>query len=129
MPLINVDIIRGRSDDQIRHLMDAVHDAMVEAFEVPDTDRYQLLTQHEANEVIALDTGLGVTRSRDIVIVRVTSRTRSEVAKEAFYQALAQHLKKRCGVDPNDLIVAIMENGPADWSFAHGRAQFLTGEL
>jgi hypothetical protein len=31
--------------------------------------------------------------------------------------------------DPADLIVSITENDDEDWSFGHGRAQFLTGEL
>jgi hypothetical protein len=30
---------------------------------------------------------------------------------------------------PADLIVSITENSDEDWSFGHGRAQFLTGEL
>jgi hypothetical protein len=29
----------------------------------------------------------------------------------------------------NDIIVCIVTNSDADWSFGNGRAQFLTGEL
>lgn len=129
MPLINIDTVRGRSDDEIHTLLDAVHDAVVQAFEVPETDRYQLITQHEPSEVIALDTGLGIPRTDDIVIIRVTSRIRPDDAKKRFYQLLAQHLTDRCAIAPSDVIVMITENGPADWSFGHGSAQFLTGEL
>lgn len=129
MPLINIDIVRGRSDDETRTLLDAVHDAMVEAFGVPETDRYQLITQHDPNEVIALDTGLGIPRTDDIVIIRVTSLVRPQDAKTRFYQLLAEHLTDRCAIAPSDVIVTIAENGPPDWSFGQGSAQFLTGEL
>jgi Tautomerase enzyme len=49
--------------------------------------------------------------------------------KEKFYELLAANLAERCGLDPADLIVSISENDDDDWSFGHGRAQFLTGEL
>jgi 4-oxalocrotonate tautomerase len=49
--------------------------------------------------------------------------------KQRFYELVAANLATRCGLDPADLIVSITDNGDEDWSFGHGRAQFLTGEL
>lgn len=129
MPLINVDVIKGRSTDELQVLLDTIHEAMVEAFDVPDTDRYQILTQHEPHEMGALDTGLGLERSNDLLILRFTSRPRPQQAKENLYRLLATNLEANCGISPNDLMVAITENDAADWSFGAGRAQFLTGEL
>lgn len=129
MPLINIDVIHGRSQAELQTLLDTVHDAMVEAFEVPPTDRYQILTQHQPHEMIALDTGLGLTRSNDLVILRFTSRGRSEDAKKNLYRLLAVSLEANCGLSPQDLIISITENDAADWSFGNGVAQFLTGDL
>ena len=44
MPLIKFDIIEGRSPEQLQALLDAAHEAMVNAFQVPARDRYQLCT-------------------------------------------------------------------------------------
>lgn len=129
MPLINLDVVRGRDAAQVRTLLDAVHDAMVEAFDVPPTDRYQVLTQHDEHELVVEDTGLGFPRSADLVVIRVTSRARGEAAKQTFYRLLATYLEERAGVSPDDVVVSIVENGPADWSFGGGVAQFLTGDL
>lgn len=130
MPLLMIDTIRGQYDEtELRRLMDAVQDAVVDAFGVPDTDRYQILTQHEPFELVALDTGLGIERSARLVIVRVTSKERPRDAKVALYRALARTLHERLGIQGNDLVVSITENGDADWSFGHGEAQFLTGAL
>ena len=63
------------------------------------------------------------------MIVRLASKQRSEEAKVSLYRALAQNLRERLGIEGNDLVVSITENGDADWSFGHGTAQFLTGEL
>ena len=102
---------------------------MVAALDVPATDRYQILTQHDPGDILALDTGLGYAHTDDIVIVQFISRQRSEDAKADLYRRLAQTLNERCSVTPTDLIVTVTENGPADWSFGDGSAQFLTGAL
>ena len=129
MPLLYIDLIEGRNPSEVQGLVDAVHEAVVDAFEVPPRDRYQVVRTHPAHEIVAWDTGLGITRSAQQVIVHVVSRRRTRVMKEKFYELLASNLADRCGLDPADLIVSITENGDEDWSFGHGRAQFLTGEL
>ncbi|KPW49556.1 tautomerase family protein [Pseudomonas syringae group genomosp. 3] len=47
MPLLKIDVIEGRSDQEIETLLDAIHDAMVNAFQVPERDRYQVLNEHK----------------------------------------------------------------------------------
>ncbi|ATJ88093.1 tautomerase family protein [Ralstonia solanacearum] len=129
MPFLKFDIIQGRSEEQVRKLLDATHQAMVQAFDVPSSDRYQCVTQHRPGELVLEDTGLGYTRSNDVVVLTVISRQRTEAQKVEFYRLLAQNLQASCGLSPDDLIVALVENTDADWSFGRGRAQFLTNEL
>jgi 4-oxalocrotonate tautomerase len=129
MPLVYVDLVEGRTPSEVRTLLDAVHDAVVDAFGVPPRDRYQVVHTHPAHEIVAWDTGLGIDRSTRLVVVHVVSRRRTRAMKEKFYELLASHLAQRCGLDSTDLIVSVTENGDEDWSFGHGRAQFLTGEL
>lgn len=129
MPLIKFDLIKGRSDEQLKALLDTVHQAMVEAFDVPQSDRYQCVTQHSKGELVLEDTGLGYPRSSDVVLLTVFSRQRAKEKKVEFYRLLAERLQANCGLSPDDLIVSLFENSDADWSFGRGRAQFLTGEL
>jgi 4-oxalocrotonate tautomerase len=129
MPLLYVDIIEGRAPAEVQELLDATHDAVVEAFQVPPRDRYQVVHTHPAHEIVAWDTGLGIDRSSALVVLHVVSRKRPREFKERFYKLLASNLAERCGLDPADLIVSVTENDDDDWSFGYGRAQFLTGEL
>lgn len=129
MPLINIDLIEGRSDEQVQTLLDTVHRAMVDAFQVPERDRYQIVNEHRSGRLIVEDTGLDIPRTDKVVVIRAVSRPRAEESKIRFYQLLAQQLQERCGIEPSDLMVSIVTNSDADWSFGHGRAQFLTGEL
>jgi hypothetical protein len=48
MPLIRIDATKGRSEDEIRNVLDAAHRAMLAAFKVPQRDRYQIYQEHAA---------------------------------------------------------------------------------
>lgn len=129
MPLLKIDLIEGRSDEELKTLLDVIHDSMVEAFDVPVGDRYQIVHQHPANEMIIEDTGLGFSRTDQVVVISMTSTQRSEKQKQAFYQMVCENLKEKCGINGRDVMINITTNGAGDWSFGFGKAQFLTGEL
>jgi len=129
MPLIYIDIHDNRTPDEITTLLDAVHTAVVDAFEVPERDRYQVVTVHSPGHLVVQDTGLGIRRTPRVVVVRVVSKRRSPEKKRRLYELLAANLARDCALASSDLVVTITENGAEDWSFGHGRAQFVTGEL
>lgn len=47
MPLLHFHILEGRTPEQIRGILDSAHEAMLEAFQVPCRDRYQIVTEHK----------------------------------------------------------------------------------
>ena len=75
------------------------------------------------------DTGLGIERTRDVVIVTVTTRPRRQEEKTAFYQELWRALEQNCHIKLSAVVVSLVTNSDADWSFGLGVAQFVTGEL
>ena len=130
MPLIRIDLIEGRRDDVALHrLADTVYEVTRDVFAAPPGDRYEVITEHRSGLIRFEDTGLGLTRTDDVVLVQVFQQGRDTDQKQALYAALAERLERDTGLDPQDLVVSITANGPADWSFGLGRAQFLTGEL
>jgi phenylpyruvate tautomerase PptA (4-oxalocrotonate tautomerase family) len=129
MPLVRIDVIEGRSEAELKELLDAIHSATLAAFKVPERDRYQIIHEHPAAEMRIEDTGLGIPRSERIVMVEVTTRPRSRLEKRDFYELLCRELLRRCGVKASDVVVSITQNADEDWSFGYGRAQFITGEL
>lgn len=129
MPLVRIDLVEGRSDEQVAALADAVHDVMLEVFAAPPGDRYQVITEHRPGRIVFEDTGLGFERTDGVVLVQVVQQGRTETQKKALYASLAEHLERKAGVRPEDLVVSVTENTRADWSFGLGRAQFLEGDL
>lgn len=129
MPLLRFDLIEGRDEKSIRKLLDAAHEAVLKALGVPVRDRYQIVHQHPAHELIVEDTGLGFERSRDVVLITITSVQRTDAQKQALYKALAEELERQCDIDPKDIMISLVTNSRSDWSFGLGEAQFLTAKL
>jgi phenylpyruvate tautomerase PptA (4-oxalocrotonate tautomerase family) len=129
MPLVRIDVQQGRSPEELRRLADTIQDVMLDVFAAPPRDRYQIISEHDKGHIIAEDTGLDLERSDGIVIIQVFQQGRSTEQKLAMYAELARRLEAECGVRAEDLIVSVMANRHADWSFGLGRAQFLTGAL
>jgi phenylpyruvate tautomerase PptA (4-oxalocrotonate tautomerase family) len=129
MPLVRIDVTDHHTPEQIRDIADAIHRAVVDVLGIPERDRFQIITAHRPGEIIALDAGLGFDRSPEVVMVQIfTQGGRSERTKQNLFAQLAARLAQ-VGIDGADVFVGIFENGPQDWSFGFGKAQYLTGEL
>lgn len=129
MPLLYFNVLEGRTDAEIKTMLDAAHRAMLAAFKVPERDRYQIVNEYKPSRMVVEDTGLGIPRTDKVVVVQVVSRPRGKEAKQRFYRLLVDELQKSCGIEPSDVMVSMIENSDEDWSFGFGRAQFLEGDL
>jgi phenylpyruvate tautomerase PptA (4-oxalocrotonate tautomerase family) len=129
MPLVRIDVQEGRTPEELRKLADTIQGVMLDVFAAPPGDRYQIITEHPKGHIIAEDTGLGLERTDRIVIIQIFQQGRSNEQKVAMYAELTRRLEAECGVRPEDLIISVMANRHADWSFGLGEAQFVTGAL
>jgi phenylpyruvate tautomerase PptA (4-oxalocrotonate tautomerase family) len=130
VPLVRIDVVEGRrTREELRLLADTVQGVMLEVFAAPPRDRYQVITEHRPGQLICEDTGLGLERTDDLVVLQVFQQGRSEQQKRTLYAELAARLDKAAALAPSDLIVSVVANTREDWSFGLGRAQFLEGDL
>lgn len=129
MPLMKFNLLKGRTSEELNRLLDTAHQAMVQSFDVPERDRYQIVLEHDASHLRALDTGLDIPRTEKFLLLEVVSRPRAREVKLAFYQRLCTALQATCGIAASDVMIAFTINSDEDWSFGNGRAQFITGEL
>lgn len=129
MPLVRIDVQEGRGPERLRQIADTVQDVMLEVFAAPPGDRYQIITEHPEGQIIAEDTGLGFERTDGVTVIQIFQQGRTTAQKREVYAELATRLEAECGIAGSDLIVSVVANEPADWSFGLGRAQFLDGDL
>jgi 4-oxalocrotonate tautomerase len=126
MPLVTIDLLKGRAPHELDEIADAVHDAMIEHLGVPRRDRFQIITEHTPGTLRFDRSYLDIPRSNAFVLVRVTlAAGRTTEAKQAFYRSVAQRLAARPGIPPDDVAIALIENDRQDWSFGRGQASYL----
>lgn len=129
MPLMKIDMIKGRNQEEITKILDISYQVMLEAFGAPEGDRYQIVSQHEEYEMQILDTGLGITRTNQVLVFSLVTRFRTVDQKQIFYRNLVAQLNEELGIRSEDIMINLVVNQDTDWSFFDGEAQFLTGAL
>ncbi|MFT4435453.1 tautomerase family protein [Caballeronia sp. 15715] len=126
MPLVRISVLKGKSRAQLRAIADGIHQALVDTYNVPVKDRFQLIEQREPGEIIYDKDYLGIERTDDLVFVHVIAgRWRDTAAKQALYAGIVQRLSADPGMRPEDVQVIISSNDKDDWSFGNGVASYI----
>jgi phenylpyruvate tautomerase PptA (4-oxalocrotonate tautomerase family) len=126
MPLVRISLIKGKSREHIRAISNGVHEALVESFQVPAADRFQLIHEHERDDFIYDPSYLGIERSDDLVFIHITASDWRDLAtKKAFYRTLAAKLAASPGLRPEDVLIVLVPNRREDWSFGKGLASYV----
>ncbi|WP_433309549.1 tautomerase family protein [Micromonospora sp. CA-269861] len=121
MPVVTISLARGKSDQYLAAVSQAVHDALVAELNVEPDDNFQLIHQYNPDEMVFNRGFRGGPRSDDWIAFTITgSLDRGERAKRRFYQRLVRLLEKRPGVRPADVFVTMTVIPPENVSFAGG---------
>ncbi|MFC4397816.1 tautomerase family protein [Arthrobacter sedimenti] len=129
MPLVRIDVNKGRTAEDLRQLSRGVHDAILAEYGIPERDYFHILTEHPQGQIFAQDAGLGFERTGGVVMIQIfTQGGRSQEAKQRLFAAVAEKLAA-VGVAGEDVFIGYVENTAGDWSFGFGKAQYVTGEL
>ncbi len=126
MPFARISLLEGKSPEYLTALTDSLHQAMVEAFNVPIDDRFQAIHQHRPGELIFDRNYFGGPRSDDFVVFSITiGRPRDTVTKKAFYKRLVGLLAEAPGIRPEDIMIIISTSSRDEWSFSNGETQII----
>jgi phenylpyruvate tautomerase PptA (4-oxalocrotonate tautomerase family) len=126
MPLVRIDLARGKSAHYRKTLGDIIYRAMLEVINVPHNDKFQIITEHAPEELNVTPTYLGIRYSPDIVLIQITlSQGRTVEQKAAFYKRIAADLHSELRIDPQDVFISLVEVAKENWSFGNGLAQYV----
>jgi 4-oxalocrotonate tautomerase len=125
MPLARIDLAQGKSPDYRRTVGEVVYDAMVATLNAPKDDRFQVITEHLPDGVIADPGYLGIRRTKDCIFIQLTlNEGRTLDQKRAFYKAVADGLHERLALRREDVFINLVEVKKENWSFGNGVAQY-----
>jgi len=125
MPLVEITLRSGKSPEYIRAVADAIHDALVAQADVPPDDRFQIVHQVADTSLIAHPSYGGVSRSSDLIIIKITLNAgRSVEIKKNLYADVTRRLGNAADVRPDDVMICLIEVVKENWSFGGGRATY-----
>ena len=117
MPLVRIEMIKGKSPDYKRAVMDGVHRALVDAFAIPEGDRLQRLYELERD---AFD--LSENKSEDFVLIELTVfKGRSADTKKKLFRTIVDNLTAFPGIRSSDVLIVIHEPPLENWGVAGGK--------
>ena len=125
MPLVHIDLTKGKDENYRRKLGQAVY-AALRSVGVPENDRFQVISEHDAPNFIFDPDYLGVHRSTDLVMVQITwNAGRTVEQKQALYKAIADGMHEAVGLRQEDVFINLVEVSKENWSFGNGIAQYV----
>jgi phenylpyruvate tautomerase PptA (4-oxalocrotonate tautomerase family) len=125
MPLTRISLRRGKSQAYRKAIRDGLYRAMRETLNVPEDDRFILMTEHDADDFDYGTNCLGIARSDDLVIFQLTVHdTRPLAQKQALYRRIVELMAESPGLRPEDIFINLLQVPPENWSLGHGEAQF-----
>ncbi len=111
MPLVRVDMIRGKSPEYKKALLDCIHQGLLESLNIEDWDRFQRIVELDKND---FETAPGKTDS--FMIIELTlfpGRTKEQKGKAI--EAITRLLGERLGIAPTDVFIVINEPPLENW--------------
>ncbi len=112
MPLVKVNLLKGRSDEEKESIAASIQTALISTLKVPDADRYQVFNEYDGESFRHTSGYLGMTYTDQLLIIEIT-----------FLEGRDDEVKKSGVVGEDDVFVLISEIGRANVSFGKGLAQ------
>ncbi len=125
MPLVRIDLARGKPAEYRRAIGDVVYAAIIDVLGAPKGDRFIVITEHEDGQIDVSPEYLGIDHTSDVVLIEVAlNEGRTVPVKQGFYRTVADGLHDRIGLRREDVIICLVEVREENWSFGNGIAQY-----
>lgn len=111
MPLVKIEIYKGKGKAYKQAILDGVHKALVTAFRIPENDRNQRIYELD-EENFERNTN----KTDQFSIIEITAfKGRSMEAKRKLYREIFHNLKRDPGIPESDILVYLIEPQLENW--------------
>jgi phenylpyruvate tautomerase PptA (4-oxalocrotonate tautomerase family) len=125
MPLVRIDLSKKYPEGFAQQVGDIVYKVMMEQINVPEDDKFQIITRHDALELNVPKSYLGIEYSEGIIFIQATiSFGRSVELKKNLYKAICNALVLNLKIRPQDIFINLLEVNKENWSFGNGEMQY-----
>lgn len=114
MPLVRVDIYKGKSQEYKKAILNGIHEALVEAFKIPEDDRNQRLYEIEEENFERRNN-----KTKNFTIIEITAfKGRSREAKKLLYKKITEKLSENPGIKASDIVIYLNEVSLENWGIS-----------
>lgn len=125
MPLVRIDLLEGKTAAFKTQLGELVYESMLETIGIPEEDKFVVVNELKAEELIFSTNYLSVDRTDGIVIIQITmNEGRTTEVKKALYKTVADKLNSQLDIRKEDVFINLVEVNKENWSFGNGIAQY-----
>lgn len=125
MPFVRIDLSKKYPEGFAQQVGEIVYGAMRKHINVPEDDKFQVITRHESNELVMPKSYLGIEYSEGVIFIQVTlNEGRATDMKKSFYRAICDDLVEKLKVRPQDIVINLVEVSKENWSFGCGEMQY-----
>ncbi|MNI63099.1 Tautomerase enzyme [compost metagenome] len=127
MPFVRVSYLEHQYElNKLEQISQTIMRALVEHFNVPKDDLFQVFHSHKEGEFYYSPNYLEVERSDGLLFIQITLKSgRTTKQKTCFYELLAEQLSKELPLRKEDVFVLLVDTEFEDWSFGNGVAQMI----
>ena len=126
MPFVQVSLLRGKPPQTIEAIVESIHAALVDEFNIPESDKFQVVHEVDSKQLIFPPSYLGIPHSENIVYIHITAKKgRTVEMKKRLYEKIASLIHKRAGISTDDVFIVLTENNEENWSFGRGEVQLV----
>lgn len=124
MPFVQISLARGRTQQVRTAITQAVHSSLVEEFQIPELDKFQLVHELDTDHLIFPSSYLEVPHTDKIIFIHITAKEgRTVEMKKRLYQKIAERVSGAADIASDDVFIVLTENKAENWSFGRGQAQ------
>ena len=125
MPFVRIDLGKQYPEEVAQKIGDIVYEVMLKHINVPADDKFQVITKHDADELVVPKSYLGIEYSQGIIFIQVTlNEGRTTELKKKFYRAICDGVVEKLNIRPEDIVINLVEVNKENWSFGHGEMQY-----
>jgi phenylpyruvate tautomerase PptA (4-oxalocrotonate tautomerase family) len=125
MPFVRIDLSNKQPEGLAQQVGDIVYGVMRQHINVPEDDKFQVITRHDSSELVIPKSYLGIEYSDGIIFIQVTlNEGRTTEMKKKFYKAICDEVVEKLKVRPQDVIINLVEVNKENWSFGNGEMQY-----
>ena len=114
MPLVRVDMVKGKTPEYKKKVLECIHDGLMESIGIEDWDRFQRIL-----EIPEEDFEIPSGKSDDFMIIELTllpGRTKEQKGKAI--ELITLKLADELGISPKDVFIVISEPPYENWGMA-----------